>query len=63
MNYTVKRWVNENEASMITGVSVQTLRNWRSQGKAFNYTKVGRSVRYAVNDLHDYMEAHKIKRT
>ena len=51
-----KRFINENEVSTITGMSVQTLRNWRFQGKGIPYVKAGRSVRYQYQDVITYME-------
>ena len=51
-----KRFINENEVSGITGLSVQTLRNWRFQGKGIPYVKAGRSVRYQYQDVITYME-------
>ena len=55
-----KKFINENEVSRITGLSVQTLRNWRFQGKGIPYVKAGRSVRYLYQDVIAYMEDRKI---
>ena len=54
------RFINENETSVITGLSVQTLRNWRFQGKGIPYVKAGRSVRYQYQDVIAYMEDRRI---
>ena len=51
-----KRFITETEVSTITGMSVQTLRNWRFQGKGIPYVKAGRSVRYQYQDVITYME-------
>ena len=51
-----KRFITETEVSTITGMSVQTLRNWRFNGKGFPYVKAGRSVRYQYQDVITYME-------
>lgn len=51
-----KRFINENEVASITGLSVQTLRNWRFNGKGIPYVKAGRSVRYQYRDVIKYME-------
>jgi predicted DNA-binding transcriptional regulator AlpA len=51
-----KKFINENQVSNITGLSVQTLRNWRFIGKGFKYVKAERSVRYAYHDVIEYME-------
>jgi hypothetical protein len=54
-------YVDEHKGSDVTGWKVQTLRNWRHKGVGPPYVKVGRSVRYNVNDLIDFMERHKIE--
>jgi hypothetical protein len=43
--------VDERKAASVLGVAVQTLRNWRHQRRGPMYVKMGRSVRYQVNDL------------
>jgi predicted DNA-binding transcriptional regulator AlpA len=53
-------YINENAVANITGLSVQTLRNWRFIGKGIPYIKAGRSVRYKHLDVINYMEARKI---
>jgi len=58
MNET--RFINEYEVATITALSVQTLRNWRNQGKGIPYVKAGRSVRYKYQDVITYMDARKI---
>jgi predicted DNA-binding transcriptional regulator AlpA len=55
------RFLNEVETSQITGLSVQTLRNWRSQRRGIPYSKAGRAVRYKFQDIFNYMEQRKIK--
>lgn len=55
------RYLNENETALLTGLSVQTLRNWRCQGKGFPYTKIGgRAVRYLKSEILSLMERHKV---
>ena len=46
------------EASVYLGVSVQTLAIWRCN-KRYNlkYVKVGRNVRYSVDDLKSFLNA------
>jgi hypothetical protein len=55
------RYLKEQEVAEITGISVQHLRNSRWQSKGIPYVKAGRSIFYALNDVHDFMEAHKIQ--
>jgi hypothetical protein len=52
--------VNDRKAADIMNTKVQTLRNWRHLRKGPPYVKMGRSVRYFVEDLLDYMKAHRI---
>lgn len=52
--------MDEKQASKILGVSVQTLRNWRHLRKGPSYMKMGRAVRYNLEDLQDYMEKKRI---
>lgn len=54
------RWLTENEVSLITGRALSTLRNERSQGRGLRYAKVGKSVRYRLGDVVDFMESHLI---
>jgi hypothetical protein len=53
-------WVNERKVSEITGFALPTLRNDRHMGKGIPYSKRGRSVRYRLQDVYDYMEARRI---
>ena len=54
------RYVDENKVSKITGRAVQTLRNDRFLRKGIPYFKVGRSVRYDLQEVIDYMESRRI---
>lgn len=55
-----RRFVTEKEAAAISAFPLQTLRNWRHLGKGPVYTKVGRSVRYPLDDLYKYFDARRI---
>jgi predicted site-specific integrase-resolvase len=59
-NQSIIQNLDENQAAKILGVAVQTLRNWRHQCRGPAYVKMGRSVRYQVNDLVDYLNKKKI---
>ena len=54
------RYVDENKVSKITGRAVQTLRNDRFLRKGIPYFKVGRSVRYDLQEVIDFMESRRI---
>ena len=45
------------EAAAALKVRVTTLSNWRVAGRGPQFTRVGRSVRYAKNDLAAYLAA------
>ena len=55
------RYVDEKEASRITGKAIPTLRNDRHMGRGIPYIKMKRSVRYRVDDIVAYMEKHRIE--
>lgn len=55
------RYITEAEASRITGRALSTLRNERSAGRGIPYCKVGRSIRYLLDDVYAFMERHKIQ--
>jgi hypothetical protein len=52
--------VDETRASEILGRAVQTLRNDRHLRKGAPYIRIGRSIRYRLSDLLDYIESHRI---
>jgi predicted DNA-binding transcriptional regulator AlpA len=55
------QYINENQVSEITKMALSTLRNNRSKGLGIPYIKLGRSVRYDLQDVIEFMEAHKIR--
>lgn len=57
---SIPQVINEYEAAKILGKSVQTLRNERYLRKGSPYIKIGRSVRYRVEDILGYLERHRI---
>jgi hypothetical protein len=61
MNMSAKRFIDEREVAKITGRALSTLRNERALRKGIPYYKVGRSVRYSIEDVMDFMEIHKIR--
>ena len=52
--------VDEHKAAKMLGKSVQTLRNERFLRKGCPYVKLGRSVRYLISDLSDYLNQNRI---
>ena len=56
----IPKVVDENQAAEIIGKKVQTLRNYRHIRKGPPYIKDGRSVRYFVDDLIEYLKSKRI---
>jgi hypothetical protein len=56
----MKQYLKEAEVAVLIGRSVKTLRNDRCYKRGIPYSKVGRSVRYKLNDVMDFMEANKV---
>ena len=54
------RWLTEVEVSELTKLSLSTLRAHRFYRKGMPYSKVGRSVRYSLADVADFMESRRI---
>ena len=50
------------EAAKILNVATSTLRKWRCKGGGPAYRKLGRSCRYTIDDLRQYVEKQKIAR-
>ena len=55
-----RQYLNEQQVARITGRALSTLRNERSKRIGIPYYKIGRSVRYSLQDVIEFMEAHKI---
>jgi hypothetical protein len=52
--------VDEYEAGKIMDRGVQTLRNDRHLGRGCPYVKIGRSVRYLMHDIREYLLKNRI---
>jgi excisionase family DNA binding protein len=50
--------MDEHEAATRLRLKVNTLRVWRVSRKHLQYVKIGRSVRYRVEDIDAYLAAH-----
>jgi|Deesub1362A_J573_1020465.scaffolds.fasta_scaffold03571_5 predicted DNA-binding transcriptional regulator AlpA len=48
--------LNEIEAARVLGLSVATLRNYRWLGRGLAYLELGRAVRYALEDLEEWVQ-------
>jgi|GEM_PF-2492053 len=56
----LERALTEHEAAQIINKAVQSLRNERHRGVGCPYVKIGKSVRYLVSDIIDYLRKHRI---
>ena len=48
------------EVSRLTGLSIQTLAQWRSQKRNIPYLKIGRLVRYSQSDVQVYLDSCRV---
>ncbi len=48
------------EVASVTGLSVETLAQWRSQRRGIPYLKIGRTVRYDPTDVQAYLEGCRV---
>ncbi len=48
------------QVSSVTGLSVETLAQWRSRKQHLPYLKVGRRVRYDPKDVEAYLERCRV---
>jgi len=52
--------LTEQEVSRLTSIPLNTLRGDRFKRQGFSYVKKGRSIRYRLSDIQDYLEQHTI---
>lgn len=50
-----RRWINDVELAGYLGVSVATTRRWRLHHAGPPFTKIGSSVRYALDEVDRWM--------
>jgi len=55
-----KKWINEKDVSRITGRALPTLRNDRFLNRGIPYCKFGKSVRYLLDDVENFMESRRV---
>lgn len=58
----IQNLVDEKVAAEILGLAVQTLRNWRCCRRGPRYVKLGRAVRYHLEDLDEFVQESRIRR-
>jgi predicted DNA-binding transcriptional regulator AlpA len=52
--------LDEKAVAKILGLSIQTLRNDRNTKMRIPFIKIGRSVRYRIEDIEDLIESNRI---
>jgi hypothetical protein len=57
---TASRYVSEKTISEVTGIPRSMLQKQRHFRRGIPYIKIGKSVRYKLQDALDYMEARRI---
>jgi hypothetical protein len=60
MTIEAMRYLNEVQVADMTARALSTLRNERARNEGIPYIKIGRSVRYNLQDVVQFMESHKI---
>jgi excisionase family DNA binding protein len=59
-NAVMAALLNPEEVAEITGLSLDTLAQWRSQRRGIPYLKVGRAVRYDPGDVQQYLAGCRV---
>ncbi|MCU0614015.1 MAG: helix-turn-helix domain-containing protein [Desulfobacterales bacterium] len=57
----IPKYIDEQEVAQITGRALSTLRNERFNQRGIPYYKVGRSVRYSLQEVIEFMEAPRVQ--
>lgn len=57
----MKEYISERELHEIIGVSLSTLRQNRHMRVGFPYYKIGKSVKYKMSEVLEYIDERKVK--
>ncbi len=55
-----KRYLTEKEVAAITGLSLSMIQKMRGHCRGIPYLKIGKSVRYVLEDVQAFMEANRV---
>jgi len=55
------KYLTERDVSQMICRALSTLRNDRHRSKGIPYVKLGKSVRYKLADVEEYMEANRVE--
>jgi predicted DNA-binding transcriptional regulator AlpA len=50
--------LSEAQAAQVLGISIATIRRWRTSGKGPSYFRVGRIIRYAQKAIEEFVAAN-----
>ncbi len=53
------RLLTPQEVAHILGFTTNTLKQWRSDGRGMPFIRVGKSIRYELKDVAEWIEKHK----
>ena len=56
-----KQWLTAAQVEEMTGIKEKTLANWRSQGRGPQYHKVGKIIRYALEEIERWMQSFRVR--
>jgi len=56
----ISKLLTPTEVAELTGLSLQTLAQWRSQRRGIPYLKVGRTIRYDPADVQKYLDGCRV---
>jgi len=64
MSFPAKQlWAGEHQVSEITNMSLAWLRKKRITGGGIPFSKMGRTVKYRLSDVQEYMEQRMVRST
>tara|TARA_B100001057_G_scaffold52002_1_gene46188 strand:- start:7945 stop:8139 length:195 start_codon:yes stop_codon:yes gene_type:complete len=61
MTKEMEQSLTRDECATRLNISVKTLDRWRYLGEGPDFHKMGRSVRYELSDVENYLQSKKIK--
>ncbi len=63
MGHNSSEMVNTGQAATMLGLKKNTLDIWRLRGVGPKFVKMGRTVRYRLADIEDFIQSHTIQKT
>ena len=52
--------LDADQVAQLTGLSIDTLAQWRSQRRGIPYLKIGRAIRYDLTDVQNYLRGCRV---